>query len=229
MCMLFSYASVSDKMAVNGFRMHRRRLGNYARSLTVQDLSAVSILDLRNTWVLARFFQQCPEIILPALVRLGVLSQTVPCKLCNACSIIHARGHALDGASFRCSHCGNECTVRTNSFFKQFRFSIADMFQFIFNFLDGMSLKRNSVRAGVNYSNSAPKWAAICRKIMAERIWREYFVNGVQLDSVTEVDESVFGRKVCMYKKTYFEGHFNMLFLLHHVTFFFCTCVYVLL
>ena len=178
----------------------RNRHGNFARLSQRSDTnSPVKISEFKNPWIFFNFFQQQKKEIIKWFQDMKLLKNAVECKHCKSMCILSRRDRALDGYTYRCDSGNHEFSVRSESFFKNFRFSLADITMFIMNLLDGLTLKQNALKIGVEYSNAAPRRAKLVRTIMAERIWREYFcTNGsdYKFSHFVQCDESKFGRKV---------------------------------
>lgn len=178
----------------------RRGHGNFARhSQNADGISDALVSDFKNPWVFFNFFKQDKLKILEWFQQKHLIKKVLTCKHCKSQCILSRRERSLDGYTFRCDSGTHEFSVRSESFFKKFRFSLADITLFIMNLLDGLTLKQNAIKIGIDYTNAAPRWAKIVRKIMAERVWREYFINDgteYKFSHFVQCDESKFGRKV---------------------------------
>ena len=155
--------------------------------------------DFHNPWKFHDFFAGNKLFIIEWFQRKKLMHSDVMCSNCGRRCKLCKRNKNVDGYSFRCEGGQHETSVRKDSIFANFRFSIADVTLFILNLLDGMTLRDNSRKIGVNYKQAAPRWARIVRYVMAERVWQEYFQTGgnaYQLSQLVECDESKFGRKV---------------------------------
>ena len=65
---------------------------------------------------------------------------------------------------------------------------------FLTLFLYDTSLESASIKAGINYSKAAPKWARVIHNVMVQFVWNRYFKGaGFKLDGVLQADESQYG------------------------------------
>ena len=177
-----------------------RWLGNYARhSQTTPDMATTTFKDFHNPWVVLNFFKEEKLSIVRWFQEKHLLAKQIACPTCGRPCTLNVRTRRVDGCTFRCDGGLHEYSVRVNSYFKNFRYSFADVLLFVFNLLDGLTLKQNALKIGLSYSNAAPRWAMLARLIMAERVWLEYFadnINTYTMSGFVQCDESRFGRKV---------------------------------
>ena len=173
------------------------RLGNQAKSDLITDLLTVRVYDLRNPFIIHRLFAtQNVAIMVEWLQRHSLLRQSLWCSSCEKDCTIVSRNKLRECLSFRCSGNANcEITIRKDSFFQQFRLSIGDIFIFIINYLDGVSVIKTSERSGTNYSNTAPRWCKVIRTIMMDRVHREYFEGQFLFTNTCQLDECCLCRK----------------------------------
>ena len=175
-------------------------LGNFSRQSQRQFcMSETNFRDFHNPWILQNFFGEDKQNVVEWFQKNNLLSREYLCTKCNSLCDLHKRKRSLDGCTFRCDNGMHEYSVRAHSFFKNFRYSLADIVLFIINLLDGFTLVQNARKIGMSYSNAAPRWAKLVRLIMAERIWQEYFCNNsdaYKMKDFVQCDESRFGRKV---------------------------------
>ena len=179
-------------------RENCNRLGNQARSDAIADLATVTIKELRNPFLLHRLFDTANSPIMIAwLQKNALIRSTFWCTTCDRECILGNRSRRREGLTFRC-YTNNNCeiTVRKNSFFEQFRLSIADVFIFLINYLDGVSLYRSAQRSGNSATNTITRWGSIVRHIMMNRVHKEYFGKTFKFQYKTQLDECCLSRRV---------------------------------
>ena len=189
----------SDSQVTNASSQLSER-GNFRRRTDINlQYNECEFKDFHNPWKFHDFFAGDKLKIIQWFQSKNILHNNLICSKCGRSCRLCRRNRNIDGYSFRCEGGHHETSVRTYSIFENFRFSLADVTLFILNLLDGMTLRDNSRKIGVNYKQAAPRWAKIVRYIMAERVWQEYFVTGghaYKMSELVECDESKFGRKV---------------------------------
>lgn len=170
------------------------RYGNYHKSLQCSENTEVTLGDLNNPWLFFRLFTRPQKIIIEWLQDQKVIATQLVCNKCNLECVLTSRSKRLDKYTFRCPSKEHEYTIRKNSFFIHFRFHFQDVMVFLMGFLEELSLYRISEKSGINYSNAAPKWAMIIRKVMIQFVWNRYFTNNsFKLSGIIQADESKFG------------------------------------
>lgn len=177
--------------------VHRR--GNYAKcSQENINIAEREFQSFVNPWLFHTFFASDKGDIINWFQVNGLLKSQLQCVNCNRECKLTKRARALDGYTYRCESGNHEFSLRSDSFFENFRFSLADIFLFMVNLVDGMTLKMNALKVGVNYRQAAPKWAKLVREVMADKVWREYFSGDAayKMSEFVQCDESKFGRKV---------------------------------
>ena len=176
------------------------RLGNFAKTNTGSLVVSETVFhDFKNPWIFHEFFKADKLAIITWFQNKNLLRKELICCHCNRSCQLCKRERSLDGFTFRCDSGQHEFSVRSDSFFANFRFSFADVVLFVLNLIDGLTLKQNARKVGLNYSHAAPIWAKLVRQVMAERVWCEYFGDSTRRYKFSEFiqcDESKFGRKV---------------------------------
>ena len=195
-----SQEGLNSSSTLQGSSRGAHRLGNLARQkeTNVYD-NENEFSSFHNPWVFHEFFRGSMKNIILWFQAKNLIRTELVCSKCGSMCKMCRRERCLDGFSFRCESGRHEYSIRIDSLFENFRFSIADIILFLINLLDGMTLKQNAFKINVNYRQAAPRWAKIVRRVMANRVWLEYFAtdgSAYKLRDLVECDESKFGRKI---------------------------------
>ena len=178
----------------------KRHMGNFARHDARDfNVDAVEFKDFKNPWTFYAFFSGNKLNIIEWFVAKNLLISDLICCVCDKVCRLSKRDRCVDGYTYRCASGKHEYSLRSGSIFQNFRFSMPDVISFMFNLLDGDTLRQNALKIGVNYRMAAPRWARIVREVMAQRVWNEYFCSGAstyKLSKFIQADESKFGRKI---------------------------------
>ena len=175
-----------------------KRFGNQAKSDAINDLSTVTLKELRNPFLLHRLFDSAnSEIMISWLQQHSLIRSSYWCTTCDKDCILGKRIKRREGVSFRCFSNNNcEISVRKSSFFEQFRLSIADVFIFLINYLDGVSLYRSAQRSGNSATNTITRWGHVVRQVMMNRVHKEYFAQPFKFKYKTQLDECCLSRRI---------------------------------
>ena len=174
------------------------RLGNQAKSDAIDDLLTVTISELRNPFLLHRLFDTGNASVMIAWLQNHKLFRSnYWCEVCEQECIIGNRTRRREGFTFRCyTNTNCEITIRKDSFFEKFRLSIGDIFVFLINYLDSVTLYRAAQRSGNSPSNTITRWGKLVRSIMMNRIHQEYFSKPFKFMYKTQIDECCLSRRV---------------------------------
>ena len=88
----------------------------------------------------------------------------------------------------------HEKAYRTYSFFEKSNLTISDIMVFIKSYLDNLTLMQCARCTGIAYRSTAVNWASFMREYFKE--FFQVTVKEKMLSGETEIDESLFGRKM---------------------------------
>ena len=90
--------------------------------------------------------------------------------------------------------------MSSHSYFDPFGLPLADVINFIKQYLDGHTLRKAATLTNINYGSTAVDWASYTRDIFMQYVYDEVICARMMLSGVVEVDESLFGKR-CKYHR----------------------------
>lgn len=174
------------------------RLGSQAEADRITDIHSITVKNLNNPFIFYKLFTSAEsDSLIEWMQNQELLRNSYYCVKCKKKSVIVRRVRRRECLSYRCSGNNNcETSIRKDSFFEHFRLSLGDIFLFLINYLDGVSIYKSALRSGNCPSNTGTRWGQIIRQIMMHRVHLEYFANGYQFTSTCQLDECCLSRRV---------------------------------
>ena len=181
-----------------------KRRGWFRHRHSVDSLfTETSYYDWNNPFTFYSLMMAPTFFLINWLMEHNLLAGQVFCDKCdNGLATLVQRPEKLDGYSWRCRKGGQdfERNIRRHSYFDTFRLPLADVINFIKQYLDGHTLKKAAGLTNINYKSTAVDWASYIRDIFMQYVYDEVICARMMLSGVVEVDESLFGKR-CKYHR----------------------------
>ena len=187
----------------------RRSGGSYRERLVCTE--DIEIKDLDNPWNFFFLFLSSDSVVNSWCRANHLLASTIKCRSkvetgeteddtkiyeeWGGDMFVKERGRKPGNSTFRCSKNRNhEKGIRSFSFFEKANITLQDIMLFIKSYLDKLTLRQFSVFAGISYKSTAVNWGSLVRELFKEHFHKN--IKGKTISGETEIDESLFGRKI---------------------------------
>jgi len=176
--------------------------GNFPNRM--EDPTLAEFSDFSNPWNFYALMQSSDSVVHSWMRERGLLLTTYTCtkENCQRKMKVCPRPNKKDGFTLRCEakNC-SEFGIRKNSLFEGSHFTFQDLMYFLKCFLEGQLLISMSKQTGMAYKSTSVEWAKTVRELFKQYIF-EYVhgMNDMIFDELTELDESIFGRRVKYHK-----------------------------
>ena len=139
-----------------------------------------------------------PRDLVKWLQKERLLNIVLECPKCSSPVKLINRTNSIDGCSYRCVGAGpgkpkHETGVRYGSFLMAFRLPLADILNFIRDYLMGISMKMCAFHINCSYGTTAVRYALLMRECMMETVYQTYFADEdfVQLPGPVQIGNSL--------------------------------------